>query len=187
MAPLVPKYEKVAQALARGESHRIAYQEGGFKHNRSTAYRLCTKPEIVARVEEIRKENAEQLARARQEATRRTGIDLAWIEEKQAYVVQLAMRGQPVRDATGKKKRDPETGDIIYKPDLQAANQGLITLGRMKGAFIDRTEIGGPGEFARLQDSELDKQIAELARKIGLPEEAVLLLEDMSNRGEAAE
>ena len=57
----------------------------------------------------------------------------------------------------------------------------------MKGAFIDRTEIGNPGDFSRLQDAELDAKIVELARAAGLPEDAVLMIEDMSSKQDAAE
>ena len=176
MPALKPSWEKVAQALALGESQRVAYLAGGFKYNRAGAHRLCHKPEITTRVAEIRAQREEHDSKARQEAAKRSGIDIAWIEEQQAYVVRLAMRGHPVRDKDGRIRRDPETQQPIYKPDLQAANQGLITLGRMKGAFIDRTEIGAPGDFARLSDEDLNKKLLEQARELGLPEEVILQL-----------
>jgi hypothetical protein len=185
MPALTPKWEIVAQALSNGDSHRLAYEAGGYKFNRASAYRLCTKPEIVKRAAEIRKEREEMSARARQVAAQESGVDLGWVEKHQKQVVLLAMRGEPVRDRDGRKKVDPETGEPIYKRDLQAANQGLVTLGRMKGAFIDRTEIGGPGDFARLTEAELDRKITELVG-VALPEKAAtLLIEHM--QAEAAE
>ena len=166
---------------------RQAAIENGFSDKPASISRLCKRPEIQQRVAEIRQERAEIDAKARLVAAQESGVDLAWIERHAKILVLGALRGDPVRDSSGKKRIDPETREVIYKPDRSGAARGLEILGRMKGAFIDRIEHGGAGDFARLQDNELDKQIAELARKAGLPEEAVLLIEDMSNRSEAAE
>ncbi len=176
MPALKPSHEKVAQALALGESQRVAYLAGGFKYNRASAHRLCTKDEIAARVAEIRAKREEQDAKARQVAAHEAGVDQSWVMKHQKQVVLMAMRGQPVRDKDGRRRKDPDTHEVIYKPDLQAANQGLVTLGRMIGAFIDRTEIGNPGDFARLTDEDLNKKLLEQARELGLPEEAILQL-----------
>ncbi len=92
-----------------------------------------------------------------------------------------------MRDTTGKKKVDPETGEVIYRPDLQAANFGLQTLGRMKGAFIDRAEIGLPGDFSRMADGDLDKALIELARQLGLPDSGVKMIEHLTKSEEPAE
>ena len=46
--------------------------------------------------------------------------------------------------------------------------------------FIDRHEIGQPGEFARMTDKELETSLAAQVRALGLPEEAIDLL--LSNR-----
>src|SRR5688572_20825131 len=161
MPALTHKWELVAMALANGETQKQAYEAGGYKFNKSTANRLCRSPQIVQRVREIKAEREEMSAIARQTAARESGVDLAWIEKHQKQAVLLAMRGEPVRDRDGRKKTDPETNEVIYKRDLIAANQGLVTLGRMKGAFIDRTEIGGPCEFCRLTEGESAEQYTE--------------------------
>ena len=175
MPALKPSWEKVAQALALGEPQRVAYIAGGFSFKPASAHRFCTKPEIVERVAEIRKQREDQDARARLIASQEAGVDQSWIMKHQKQVVLLAMRGQPVRDKDGRKRKDPDTKEVIYKPDLSAANQGLITLGRMIGAFIDRTEIGGPGDFSRLAEAELDAKVIEMAKALGIDEEAVTL------------
>lgn len=177
MPALAPKWEAVALALAGGDSHRIAYIAGGYKYNRAGAHRLCTKPEIQERANEIRQERAEIAARARQEAAKQAGYDEAWWDQHVKIGALGALRGDPVRDATGRKKRDPETGEIIYRPDRAAAARFFDLMGRRLGIFIDRAEIGGPGDFARLSDAELQAKLVELGNALGVPEDVVKRLE----------
>jgi phage terminase small subunit len=49
-----PRHEKIAQALARGVGVGNAYAEGGYKRNAVAASKFCAKPEIKARVKEVR-------------------------------------------------------------------------------------------------------------------------------------
>ena len=46
--------------------------------------------------------------------------------------------------------------------------------------FIDRHEIGQPGEFALMTDKELEASLATQAKALGLSQEAINLL--LSNR-----
>ena len=41
-------------------------------------------------------------------------------------------------------------------------------IGKEQGMFVDRKEIGGPGEFARAPDHELDEFIQSAAEELGL-------------------
>lgn len=187
MSALKPSYEKVALALADGLPQRQAAIAGGFNDNPASIHRLCKRPEIQERMREIRAGRAEAEAKARQIAAEKSGVDLAWCEIRLKHTIDLALRGLPVRDASGRIRRDPDNNQPIYKPDLAAAERAITSMIRYKGGFIDRQEIGGPGDFSRLADADLDRKIAELARAAGLPEETVLMIEDMSNRSEAAE
>lgn len=179
---LVAKYENVALSLAGGDSHKNAYLAGGFKYNRASAHRLCTKKVIQDRVSELKAQRAEHDARARQVAAEESGVDLSWIERHYKFIALGAMRGDPVRDATGKVRRDPETGAVIYKPDRYNAVRALDSLTRMKGGFIDRTEIGGPGDFARMADGDLDAAILATAKELGLPAPALKMLEHLTKK-----
>ncbi|GAA4108761.1 hypothetical protein ACFFTN_01370 [Aminobacter aganoensis] len=49
-----PKYEAYAKLLAQGIAQAVAYAEAGFKGGRSSASRLATNENIVARVAELR-------------------------------------------------------------------------------------------------------------------------------------
>ena len=169
-------------ALAAGETVRRAYEAGGFKYISASATRFCARPDIRARAHEISEERREQDAKARQIAAEESGVDLGWTEKHYKYIVLGALRGDPVRDSTGRIRRDPETGAPIYKPDRYAAVKALDSLTRMKGGFIDRTEIGMPGDFTRLPDDELDAKIVETAKALGLPASGLKMLEHLTKR-----
>ena len=182
MPQLKPSYEMVAMALAAGETVKRAYEAGGFRYAPASASRFCARPHIKQRVVEIRQERSEQDAKARQVAAEESGVDLGWTEKHYKYIVLGALRGDPVRDSTGRIRRDPETGTPIYKPDRYAAVKALDSLTRMKGGFIDRTEIGMPGDFTRLPDDELDAKIVETAKALGLPASGLKMLEHLTKR-----
>jgi hypothetical protein len=44
-------------------------------------------------------------------------------------------------------------------------------IGRAIGVFVDRKEVGEPGEFARLTDDELDREFVKEAELLGLSRE----------------
>lgn len=52
----------------------------------------------------------------------------------------------------------------------------LVDLGKHLGLFIERHEIGDPGEFARMTDDELNSTLGKFARAAGLPESVVARL-----------
>lgn len=170
-----PKHEMVAQSRAGGATVKQAYIDGGYKYQPATASKLCARPEIRARVQEIIDERAEMAAKARTVAAKETGMDRAWWDNHLKVAILGGLRGDPVRDRTGKRLRDPETGEFIYKPDRAAALKGLELHARAQGWLVERTEIGGPGDFARLGEDELDQQILETAQALGLPADIKLL------------
>jgi hypothetical protein len=187
MPPLPrPHWEVICLARANGDSLKHSYEAGKLKYDPGTAAKFFKKPEVIARIAEIQAEHREMDLRARQVAAQESGVDLGWTESHYKNVVLLGLRGDPVRDATGKKKRDPETGEVIYKRDLLAATRALDSLTRMKGGFIDRTEIGSPGDFSRMADDELDAKIIETAKGLGLSSQGLKMLENLTKK-EAAE
>lgn len=62
------------------------------------------------------------------------------------------MEAEAVLDAEGKP-----TGE--YKYNGSVANRALELLGKERGMFIDRKEVGGPGDFAAMSDADLDSFI----------------------------
>jgi len=42
----------------------------------------------------------------------------------------------------------------------------LSLLGKELAMFIERKEVGGPGEFAKMTDEEIDRQLAEMMGEV---------------------
>ena len=162
-----PKHEVVAQALARGLLIKDAYSSGGFKYNKASATLFCQRPEIRARVKEIQLARMKTEFDASENAAKALGIDKKWVLQRLQYSAERALRGQPILDANG-----VQTGRFTGRPDGNAANQALKLIGMELGMFIERHEIGGPGDFSRLTDEELAKRALEDASALGLPAEA---------------
>lgn len=106
-----------------------AAQEAGYTENynvlRSIASENLTKPNIVKRIYEIRKElNLNGL------------VTVEWIQSQLKEVAQRSLQQQAATD---------EDGNIIgdFRYDAPGANKALELLGKMHGAFVDRTEITG--------------------------------------------
>lgn len=133
---------------------------------------------IKARVLEIRHERDEMARQARQKATEDATVDEAWVIRHLKHNTLAALRGDPVYDRKGQP-----TGH--YRPDRMSANKGLELLGRTRGMFIDRTELGNPGDFSRMADEELDAKIIETAKELGLPAPALKMLEHLTKKAEA--
>ena len=174
-----PKWEVAVLALVGGASQHEAYLQAGYKGAQPVANKFFQKPAVAARVLELRRERHEAVIQARQKAAEDSTVDRAWVIRHLKHNTLAAMRGDPVYDRKG-----VPTGH--YRPDRGTAMKGLELLGRTEGMFIDRQEIGTPGDFSRMADDELDAQIIETAKELGLPEQGIRLLEDLTKR-EAAE
>ncbi len=58
------------------------------------------------------------------------------------------------------------------KLKLHDKRSALISIGRHIGMFVERREVGLPGDFDRLTDDELDRYIVDQARAVGIGEGA---------------
>jgi hypothetical protein len=75
--------------------------------------------------------------------------------------------GKPTLDENGR----PKYNGIPSNP--AAGNQALKLIGmETHGMFIEKVEIGNPGDFARLTEEELFARIEADAAALGLPSEA---------------
>lgn len=180
MAPLPnPKWEVAVLALAGGASQHEAYLQAGFRGTQPAANKFFKNPDVRARAHEIVAEREQEKRDAARKAIEDATVDEAWVIRHLKHNALAALRGDPVYDRNGQP-----TGH--YRPDRMSANKSLELIGRTRGMFIDRTELGGPGDFARMADEELDKAIVETAKELGLPTQAVKMLEHLTKR-EAAE
>lgn len=158
------RHELFAQEIAKGASNVAAYATAGFKTNanaaRASASRLLAQASITARVNELLEQRDKMLLKSTEKAVEALAIDREWVMGLLKENAERALQRVPVTDGEG--------NIVEYKYDGAVANRALELLGKEMGMFIDRKEIGGPGDFARMNDAELDAVIAEGARALGL-------------------
>jgi hypothetical protein len=100
---------------------------------------------------------------------RKLGITKTKILEALWENAQKCLRGAPILDKEGKP-----TGEYTGKPDAAGANRALQLIGiEAYGMFIERHEIGGPGDFARMTDEELSQKMAQELEALGLDAKAM--------------
>lgn len=179
MPPLAdPRWEVAALALAGGAGVHESYLQAGFKGKQPASSLFFKRPPIRARVQEIVAEREQNTRDATRKSIEDATVDEAWVIRHLKHNALAALRGDPVYDRNGQP-----TGH--YRPDRMSANKSLELIGRTRGMFIDRTELGGPGAFARMADDELDKEIVETAKELGWSAPALKLLENMTKKGAA--
>lgn len=151
-----PKHERFAQELAKGKSLEDAYVAAGYRPSRGNACVLKQKQSVSERVAELLAEREKIHAQATAEAIREEKLTKAWVIARLVENANRAMQAVPVTTRDGEA-----TGE--YKYEGHVANKALELLGKELGMFIDRHEVGGPGDFARMNDDELERFIAERA------------------------
>ena len=143
-----PRHERFAQELAKGKSTADAYVAAGFKPSRANASRLQHQDNISQRVSEILKRRERIEEKATERAIARTAITCADVLEMLIEHRKLAReRGQTA-----------------------AAIRAAELLGKEIGMFINREEVGKPGDFSHLSCEELERRIFDRLVAGGVPE-----------------
>lgn len=160
----------MASGLAAGKTQMQAYRDAGFTGKAvQSAADVAARPELKTRVNEIIATQHRQEIRSSERAIEKAAIDKAWVVSRAQYIVEFGIRGQPIMDDQGKA-----TGRYAVKPNLGAATASLELLARMGGFLVEKVEIGGPGDFARMADEELNNELLEIGMRIGLPKAELL-------------
>lgn len=160
--PLVnAKHEHFAQLVSNGESAKGAYILAGYadKGAEQNSSRLMRKDEVLSRIEYLRRQKEQLHQETVKKAVEESGLTKEWIIEQLIENVHIAKAAEPVLDNEGNPIGE-------YKTNLAAANKALELLGKEVGMFIDRKEVGQPGDFNKLPDDELDRSIEEANRAI---------------------
>lgn len=141
-----PRHERMAQALSNGLSANKAYVHAGYAEHRSNAAALAREEHIKARVAAILAERERMAA----EATKGAVEALAITREE---VLRTIWNNGKAAEAKGQ-----------HGP----ANRAYELFGKAAhGMFVDRLELGKPGEFEQFSDRELVDEIKTLIRAIG--------------------
>lgn len=168
-ALLRPKYEMVCQSLAAGKSIKDSYISGGFKYVPAAATTFCRRGDIRARVAELVAQRAQVEDASTRQATHKAGLTKEWVVTRLMYLAERALRGEPLLDAAGVQV----PGRFSGRPQGAVAARALELLGQTMGIFVQRHELGGPGDFARLSDQELAAKITEDAHAVGMPADVI--------------
>lgn len=144
------QHELFAQEIAKGTAQRDAYKAAGYNTKSdagadASASRLLSNAKIKARVAELQE-------RIGAVAVEKAAVSKSWVIAKLVENVERSMQAEAVKDSEG-----TPTGE--YKYNGNVANRALELLGKEMGMFIDRKEVGKPGDFAAQTDTELDAAI----------------------------
>lgn len=113
-----PRYEKFAQALAKGETSDAAYVSAGFKANRGNATRLKANESVQARVTELQARVADMVVE--------TVADIArQLDEDREFARQCAVPAAAVSATMGKAK---VLGLIVDKAKVDMSGAIGITI-----------------------------------------------------------
>lgn len=197
-ALLNARHEQFVRALAQGKTADDAYVLAGYAANRGNAASLKKREYIQKRLAEL----LERRDTIEEQATERAIAKLAITKEAvlrelakigfanmQDYMT-VGPDGAPTlnfKDLTREQAaalveitveefRDGRTDSReVRRVKFKLADKkgALVDIGKHLGMFIERHEVGDPGEWARMSDAELNGSLAEQARALGLPETAI--------------
>jgi len=158
--PILPnaRHERFAQGLAAGKSADEAFVEAGFRANRGNASTLKSKQNIQARV-------AELLSRV----TAGVVLTRQWVIERLIENANRAMQAEAVKDHDGEPSGE-------YRYEGSVANRALELLGKELSMFVERKEVGQPGDFEKMDRDELRASIAADLTAIGRQDLATALV-----------
>lgn len=157
------RHEAMATNLAAGKPQFEAYKLAGYAGGtRASANVVAQRPEVKSRVQEIIATQHRKEIRSNELAIEKASVDKGYVVERLKFAAELGLRGRPILDAAG------AVSGYILRPNLNAAVKALDTLADMGGFRVQRVEIGGPGDFARMTDAELNRELILVGESIGL-------------------
>ena len=141
--------ELFAQLLFQGYSAVKAYEKAGYKRHDGNACTLAKHPEVQGRLEEIRG-GGEEIRGGAPVGTRAIAARAKVTPES------LIDEAEEIRAAAYKSGQ--------YSPAVAALREKAV----LSGHRIERSEVGGPGEFDTLSDDELECALLERLSALGL-------------------
>lgn len=163
-----PRHENLAFLLAAGKSQWVAAKEAGYRvadGDTGTATRYANHPDVIVRKAEIIRERHEAERAKTDKALADASIDKGYVVSRLKYLADRSIRGtKPVHNEEGEI-----TGWLPAHSDGAVAHSCLRTLAQMGGYLIEKVEVGQPGDFARLSDEDLVKEMVLIGESIGIP------------------
>ena len=140
--------ELFAQLLVQGFTTVDAYEKAGYKRHDGNACTLAKHPEVQARLEEIRGELAAE----------KTGFPFG----TSAIAARANVTAESLMD-----QAEAILAQAMRNGQLSAAVSALKEKGVLSGKRVERSEVGGPGQFDHLSDEELHAEIQRECRELG--------------------
>lgn len=170
-----PRHENFAHLIVQGEDRTGAFMgafgcKTGQRASRGGS-RIAKRPDVSARINELSALDREKRLAISRQVAQRHNITREYIIGVLRDTIDRCSQAVPVLDSDGSP-----TGLWTYNSASVIRSAEL--LGKEIGMFVDRTEIGRPGEFQRLAqmtNEELDAYEADLLRQLGV-DEAIRLL-----------
>jgi phage terminase small subunit len=156
------RYELFAQAMAQGQSVEKAYTAAGYRPSRAAGHVLRKKIEIQQRVAFLFSERSRVINQSTVEAIEQTALTKKWVIENLRENALKCLGKLPIK--VTQTEGMPAIEEFDWQPG--PANRALELLGRELNMFIERHEVGEPGEFARMSDAELSQALLEQAEKL---------------------
>jgi phage terminase small subunit len=156
------KHEKFCIGIVKGLTPADAYVAAGYasanyKVAAAAASRLLNDGRICARI-------AELTEKATVKAMSKASLSKQWILERLMKNAKIALGEEQISVFMIDKESGQRVEVSITDRDASAANKALELLGKTVdiGMFVERQEIGNPGEFAAMTDEELVRRVDEL-------------------------
>ena len=153
------RHEAFAQAIAKGESATEAYLSAGYKVDNKVAQVSGSRLMAIAIINN-------RILQLKHGAAEKVELTKAWVLSRLMDNVDTSLGRKPFKKTITNKETGGRETVEIFERDTTAANQGLSLLGKELAMFIERKEIGGVGEFAKMSDEEIDAQLAEMVGEV---------------------
>lgn len=147
-----PKHERFAQELAKGKSASEAYVAAGYKHNTGNAATLKAQESVLKRFDEILKAHEARDAKAMEIAADHLALS-------RADILGMLIKDRELAHKMGQAAPAIKAAELLGK--------------ELHKMFVDRKEIGAPGEFDNADAAELRRAIAAEAEALGIHGQAI--------------
>lgn len=159
-----PQQEALAQGIFAGKTQIQAYMDAGFKGKSTAAATKATQhADVQVRIAELVRERHDAQRQVNDRMLEQESITKHYLVSRLKFLADSSIRGTKV---TYDKQ-----GNATYQRTAQdgtVAHSCLRTLAQMGGHLVDRVEVGQPGDFARLSNEELEKELILVGESIGL-------------------
>ena len=166
------RHELYSQELAKGISLDRAYIIAGYRPSHTNAHTLRNKKDIQARVRYLLAQREEMHGQSTAKAIEQTALTKAWVLDNLRENALKCMGKIPVNVSV--VEGEAPVQEFQYHPT--GANRALELLGRELNMFIEKHEVGDPGAWARMSDTELDEDLLKQADQLGIDRKALIPL-----------